>query len=100
MSLHNGVVRPKTHWTTTKYTPTIKRPDLNYVRNASIRLGELILLSKTFDSEVTFYEEIFSDKPGLVINTIKRWRIDSNLLSYDILLVRDEQLLARKTKWK
>jgi hypothetical protein len=86
LSLHNGIVRPKIHWTTTKYTPTIKRPDLNYVRNASIRLGELILLSKTFDSDVTFYEEIFSGKPELTIETINRWNIDSNLLSYNILL--------------
>ena len=86
LSLHNGVVRPKTHWIKTNYTPTIKRPDLNYVRNASIRLGELILLSKTFDSDVTFYEELFSGDTELTIETINRWNIDTNLLSYDILL--------------
>lgn len=88
LSIHNGMDRPREHWTSTKYTPTITRPDLNYVRDASIFLSQLILLSKTFESEVTFYEELFSGDKELTINTINRWGIDSNLLSYDILLDR------------
>jgi len=90
LSLHNGMLmnRTKEHWTSTKYTPIIKRPDLNYVRKASMFLSQLILLSKTFDSDVTFYEELFSGDKELTINTINRWGIDSNLLSYDILLER------------
>ena len=86
LSIENGLVNKNQSWISTKYESTVTRPLLGHVEHASTKLTDLLTYSRMFGKDLTFYEEIFSDKPELVINTIKRWRIDFNLLSYDILL--------------
>ena len=68
--------------------PVADRPSIDHIRHASLKLADLVLYARTFGKDLTFYEEIFSGNKELTINTINRWGIDSNLLSYDILLER------------
>ena len=86
LSLHNGLVLEDYEWTDNKYTPIIDRPEIDHIRYSAQVVADLVLYAKTFDKELTFYEELFTGDKELTINTIKRWGIDSNLLSYDILL--------------
>jgi len=86
LSIENGLVNKNQSWISNKYDSTVTRPLLGHVEHASTKLTDLLSYSRSLGKDLTFYEEIFSDNPGLVINTVKRWRIDSNLLSYDILL--------------
>jgi len=88
LSLDNGARISNYSWTKNQYTPVVNRPSIDHIRHASLKLADLVLYARTFGKELTFYEELFSGDKELTINTIKRWGIDSNLLSYDILLDR------------
>lgn len=71
-----------------RYSPVVSRPEINHIRFASQQVSKIILYAKTFDHDVTFYEEIFSGDKEITLNTIKRWNIEFNLLSLNILLDR------------
>lgn len=86
LSFHNGMENGR-NWMT-RYTPVVFRPDINHVRFAAQQVSKIILYAKTFDHDVTFYEEIFSGNKEKTIETIKRWKIEFNSLSLNILLDR------------
>lgn len=88
LSIENGFKITDYSWVQNKYTPVADRPSIDHIRHASLKLADLVLYARTFGKDLTFYEEIFSGNKELTINTINRWGIDSNLLSYDILLER------------
>ena len=86
LSIENGFSIPDYSWFKNQYTPVVDRPSIDHIRHASLKLADLVLYARTFGKDLTFYEELFSGDKELTINTIKRWGIDSNLLSYDKLI--------------
>lgn len=86
LSFQNGMENGQ-NWTI-KYTPTVSRPEINHIRFAAQQVSRIILYAKTFDHDVTFYEELFTGDKQRTIDTIKRWNIEFNSLSLNMLLER------------
>lgn len=88
LSFENGMANENYTWTDNKYTPVLTRPEINHIRYASLAVADIIMYAKTFDHDVTFYEELFTGDKQRTIDTIKRWNIEFNSLSLNMLLER------------